>query len=402
MSCRKRCCYGSLRRSLTARFWAFGFSTIVASLDLVGAEPSGPPRLKILHHAIVTDTIPDAQSPCGLALDPVDGSLVLGFQDKGDVVAGTVTHFVRSRDEGRTWSRPFASYRHPDKTVGAAVGFTQIGPEQTVAVIMEITHTDVSVEGFKAPRKSRTLFARFDPHTAAITPIATLPQPAETLVGAMPQNLIALRNGDLLLPAYLIPMNWAHPNPGIDYGSGLFRSRDGGKTWTPFQKIFGPHPTQPEIFYNESVIFEKADGTLVAFARYDNETPPRDRRMGKVRSRDGGQTWSDVVNSDLPAICPALCRLDNGQHLMFAGALDEPIPRTCMLYHSPDGESFTKLGAPFYSRTGGQPFNTATGGSQVLLPLGHNRFVLAFYGGDRDLPGRDKTYIDSNLVELQP
>jgi hypothetical protein len=38
----------------------------------------------------------------------------------------------------------------------------------------------------------------------------------------------------------------------------------------------------------------------------------------------------------------------------------------------------------------------------VLLPLGHNRFVLAFYGGDRDLPGRDKTYIDSNLVELQP
>jgi hypothetical protein len=361
-----------------------------------------PPRLLVLHHAIVTDTIPDAQSPCGLAHDPVDGSLVLGFQDKGDVVAGTVTHFVRSRDGGKTWSPPFASYRHPDKSVGAAIGFTQLNPRQTVAVIMEITHTDVSVEGFKAPRKSRTLFARFDPHTAAVTPVSVLPQPPETLVGAMPQNLVTLRNGDLVLPAYLTPMDWAKPAAGIDYGSGLFRSRDGGKTWSQFTRIFGPHPTHPEIFYNESILLEKADGTLVAFARYDNDTPPRERRMGKVISRDGGLSWSPPVDSDLPAICPAISRLSNGDYLMFAGALDEPIPRTCQLYHSLNGETFSKLGAPYYSRNGGPPFNTATGGSQVLLPLGDDRFVLAFYAGDRELPGRDKTYIDSNVVEIRP
>ncbi|MFN8855284.1 MAG: sialidase family protein [Planctomycetaceae bacterium] len=374
---------------------------LIVTSGLAASEPPRRPQLHRLHHAIVTDTIPDAQSPCGLARDPVDGSLVLGFQDKGDVVAGTVTHFVRSHDGGQTWSPPFASYRHPDKSVGAAIGFTQLSPRQTVAVIMEITHTDVSVEGFRAPRQSRTLFARFDPHTAGVTPVSVLPQPPETLVGAMPQNLVTLRNGDLVLPAYLTPMDWARPTPGVDYGSGLFRSRDGGQTWSRFSRIFGPHPTQPEIFYNESVIFEKADGTLVAFARYDNETPPRNRRMGKVVSRDAGQTWSDTVDSDLPAICPAQLRLPGGGYLMFAGALDEPTPRTCMLYHSLDGETFTKLGQPFYSRTGGHPFNTATGGSQVLLPLGDDRFVLAFYAGDRDLPGRDKTYIDSNVVELR-
>jgi hypothetical protein len=401
MSCPQR--FGARppsRRQLAQLLTASGIWWAVVA-GVTAAEPASAPRLRVLHHAVVTDTIADAQSPCGLACDPVDGSLVLGFQDKGDVVAGTVTHFVRSHDGGQTWSPPFASYRHPEPSVGAAIGFIQLSPRQTVAVIMEITHTDVSVEGFKAPRKSRTLFARFDPHNAAITPIATLPQPAETLVGAMPQNLIQLRNGDLLLPAYLTPMDWDHPNPKLDYGSGLFRSRDGGQTWSPFTRIFGPHPTRPEIFYNESVIFEKADGTLVAFARYDNDTPPRERRMGKVVSRDGGQTWSATVDSDLAAICPAQLRLPGGGYLMFAGALDEPIPRTCLLYHSNDGETFTKLGPTFYSRTGGKPFNTATGGSQVLLPLEDRRFVLAFYGGDRDLPGRDKTYIDSNIIELR-
>lgn len=383
----------------TRRTFGWIWLALVASAS--ATEPAPTPRMRVLHHAVVTDTISDAQSPCGLARDPVDGSLVLGFQDKGDVVAGTVTHFVRSHDGGQTWSLPFASYRHPNKSVGASIGFIQLSPQQTVAVIMEITHTDVSVEGFKAPRKSRTLFARFDPHTAAITPIATLPQPAETLVGAMPQNLIRLRNGDLLLPAYLTPMDWDHPDPKIDYGSGLFRSGDGGQTWSPFTRMFGPHPTRPEIFYNESVIFEKADGALVAFARYDNDTPPRERRMGKVVSRDAGHTWSAPVDSDIAAICPAQLRLPGGGYLMFAGALDEPVPRTCMLYYSHDGETFSKLGPAFYSRTGGNPFNTATGGSQVLLPLEDRRFVMAFYGGDRDLPGRDKTYIDSNIMELR-
>jgi len=378
------------------------WTTFASPLCVQASEPTNSPRLKVLHHAIVTDTIADAQSPCGLAVDPTDNSLVLGFQDKGDVVAGTVTHFVRSQDGGRSWSPPFARYRHPDQTVGAAVGFTQLSRDQTVAVIMEVTHTDVSVEGFKAPRKSRTVFAKFDPHTAKVTPVAVLPQPADTLVGAMPQNLITLRSGELILPAYLTPMDWEKPTPGVSYGSGLFRSRDGGMTWSPFQKIFGSHPTQSDVFYNESILFEKTDGTLVALARYDNETPARERRMGKVISHDGGQTWTNPVDSDLPAICPALCRLENGHYLMFAGALDEPIPRTCMLYHSPDGETFTKLGAPFYSRTGGKPFNTATGGSQVVLPLGDHRFVVAFYAGDRDLPGRDKTYIDSNLIEIRP
>jgi hypothetical protein len=71
-----------------------------------------------------------------------------------------------------------------------------------------------------------------------------------------------------------------------------------------------------------------------------------------------------------------------------------------MLYQSPDGETMTQLGVPFYTRTNGRPQNTATGGSQVLIHWKDNQYVLSFYAADKLLPGRDHTYIDSNVVEI--
>lgn len=361
-----------------------------------------PPELKVLHHVVVNDEIVDAQTPVGLVIDPSDRSLVVAFQDHGDVVAGTVTHFARSVDGGRSWSKPFAKYQHPDKAVGAGVGFVQLPSQRCVAVIMEISHTDLSVEGFKAPRRSRTVFADFDPQTAKVTPVAVIPQPEDTLVGVMATNLFELSNGDLILPAYQIPMDFAKPVAGVTYGSGLFRSRDEGKTWGQFELVFGKNEAHPDIFYNESVIFEKPDGTLVAWARYDNETPPARRFMGITFSSDAGRTWSPPKDSLIPAICPSRLRTPNGSYLMFAGSLDAPVPRTCMLYHSPDGETMTQLGAPFYTRTDGKPQNTATGGSQVLIHWKEDQYVLSFYAADKRLPGRDHTYIDSNVVEIMP
>jgi len=377
------------------------FILALTAWSLNRVSGADPVHMQVLHHSVVNDTIVDAQSPCGLVKDPSDGSLVLAFQDKGDVVAGTVTHFVRSPDGGHSWSQPFASYVDPDPSLGAGVGVVQLPSGQIVAVIMEITHTDLSLEGFKAPRKSRTVIANFDPKAAVLTPVTVLPQPADTLIGAMPCNIIKLSNGDLLLPAYLIPMDSTKRAPDVVYGSGLFRSGDDGASWGSFELVFGTNPDHPEIFYNESVIFEKNDGTLVAFARYDNTTPTSQRFMGKTISHDAGKTWSVPVDSDIPAICPAQLRRADGSYLMFAGALDERIPRTNILYYSGDGEHFTKLGQPYYSRTGGHPWNTATGGSQVIVHLEKDTYVIAFYSADKSLPGRDHTYIDSNVVEIK-
>jgi hypothetical protein len=77
------------------------------------------------------------------------------------------------------------------------------------------------------------------------------------------------------------------------------------------------------------------------------------------------------------------------------------VPRTCILYYSADGENFAKVGQPYYSRTGGHPWNTATGGSQVIVHWEGDQYVLSFYAADQALPGRDHTYVDSNVVEIQ-
>lgn len=381
------------------------FASDLFSIAILGIVCSplyaAAPRMTVLHHTVVNDTIVDAQTPVGLVKDASDGSLVLAFQDKGDVVAGTVTHFVRSTDGGKSWSQPFASYKDPNPKVGAGVGFTQLPDGRIIAVIMEVEHTDTSAEGFKAPRKSRTVIADFDPKSAKLKPVAKLDQPADSLVGAMPTNIVRLNNRDLILPGYLIPMDFAKPASGVVYGSGLYRSRDDGKSWEKFELVFAKRDDRPEIFYNESVILEKADGTLVAFARYDNDTAPAKRFMGKAVSKDAGRTWTVPGDSDIPAICPVPLRRGDGSYLMFAGALDERLPRTNMLYFSPDGEKFTKLGQPYYSRTNGNPWNTATGGSQVMLSLGGDKYVLSFYAADKELTGRDKTYVDSNVVEVK-
>ena len=105
-----------------------------------------------------------------------------------------------------------------------------------------------------------------------------------------------------------------------------------------------------------------------------------------------------IVDAQTP--CGLVKDPSDGSFLMFAGALGERVPRTNILYYSADGEHFTKLGQPYYSRTGGHPWNTATGGSQVTVHLEGDTYVVAFYSADKSLPGRDHTYIDSNVVEI--
>jgi predicted neuraminidase len=65
---------------------------------------------------------------------------------------------------------------------------------------------------------------------------------------------------------------------------------DWGKTWKTSAPLVGQGNIQPSIV-------KKSDGTLIALMR-DNGPPPK--RLHISESRDRGETWSPVADSDIP------------------------------------------------------------------------------------------------------
>jgi len=65
---------------------------------------------------------------------------------------------------------------------------------------------------------------------------------------------------------------------------------DWGKNWTTSTPLVGGGNIQPSIV-------KKKDGTLFTLMR---DNGPRPKRLHKSESRDGGKTWSPVVDSEIP------------------------------------------------------------------------------------------------------
>ena len=89
-----------------------------------------------------------------------------------------------------------------------------------------------------------------------------------------------LDDGRIIVPLY---------SDGFSF-SLMAISDDGGDTWTTSDPLVGGGNIQPALA-------RRRDGTIVAFMR-DNGPPPK--RVHLSESRDRGQTWSTVVDSDLP------------------------------------------------------------------------------------------------------
>ena len=86
---------------------------------------------------------------------------------------------------------------------------------------------------------------------------------------------------------------------------------------------------------------------------------------------------------------------------MICGLRDSPVHRrTTSIFTSKNGIDWKYVGHPYYSRTKGLPANSATGGSQAMIPIGDNLVYIVFYAHDPTLPGYHKTYVDGCLVEL--
>ena len=376
--------------------------TILAVCTLALAVPlvSGA-EMEIIHSGIVNDRIPNAQCPCALLKVGAD-EYVTVFMDKGDGVAETATYFARTKNRGRTWSRPFMKYRPEGKDIGGAPGFTQLKDGRILGAISFLKHTDTSAEGFRSLRYGKAAVVAPDFRRKKVVQVAELETPEMCIPVPMPNNIIELSNGDMLLPSYVYEFDQIIIKPdGFPYGSGFFRSRDGGKTWGTFERAFVEPDLGNPYYYNESVIFEKEDHTLVAFARIDSRPV---NNMWKTTSKDFGKTWSAPVETDIPATYPTGIKAQGGYYVMVAGYLKDPIPRTVTVFFSEDGEHFTPLGIPRYSRPAdknGRPYNSGTGGMQAIIEVEKDVFLVTFYSCDPELESREKCYVDSCLIRIK-
>lgn len=99
-------------------------------------------------------------------------------------------------------------------------------------------------------------------------------------LGWMPRAHLSQLGGRWLLPLY---------HDGYSF-SMVAISDDRGLTWRPSAPILGLGNVQPSLAV-------RRDGSVVAWMR-DNGPPPH--RLLRAESRDGGETWTEAVDSDIP------------------------------------------------------------------------------------------------------
>jgi predicted neuraminidase len=131
-----------------------------------------------------------------------------------------------------------------------------------------------------------------------------------------------LNNKRIIVPLY---------SDGFDF-SIMALSDDGGRTWQASRPLISFGGVQPSLV-------QKRDGTLVAYMR-DNGPPPQ--RVMRSESRDGGMTWSPVVDDDIPNPGSGLevIRLQSGRWAMVCNDTEQGRHRLAVLLSDDEGRTW--------------------------------------------------------------
>ncbi len=379
----------------------------LACLTLGSGHARSEIGVNIVRAGIVNDSVVNAQMPMGLVRVGKE-SLITIFNDGGDLEPGAKTYLVRSDDLGETWGEPYMvlSSDQPNLGIGGTLAALPGGKILLIEIVQTHLSGDLTVEAVFKTRTSAYNLKISSDGGKTFEPAGTLPVPTGASGGIM-GTVVPLANGDLILPAYLYPGGFSKAE-GFQYGSGFFRSKDGGMTWLPLEVAFAdPVPGRDKTLdFNESAYVVRPDGSIVAYARIDSELSEAGRwqskgnHMWSIESRDNGHTWSTPKETNIGGLFPAIIRMGDSKYLMVCGDRQASPTRKVTFYTSTDGLNFQPAGFAPYVKTKGECQSSATGGSQALVALNDDEVYLVYYAADRAQPSRDKTHIEGCVLSL--
>lgn len=118
----------------------------------------------------------------------------------------------------------------------------------------------------------------------------------------------------------------------------LFRSRDEGSSWQMVSEMARPAWLQPGESLCEPHVLELPDGRLLGAVRVEGRKP---FTMAMAFSADQGESWSELVCTDVSGAPPHLMRHSSGAIICTFGRREPPYGEYAIISHD-NGESWTE------------------------------------------------------------
>ncbi|MDR6804524.1 hypothetical protein J2Y45_001793 [Dyadobacter sp. BE34] len=212
---------------------------------------------------------------------------------------------VRSKDEGKTWSKPVTIYDDNDDNRDPHIA--QLSNGSLVVSFFSLRYPSFGAKEYKTLGSPQLLWSRDNGRTwdkeATLLETGDIDWLSSAQVREMP-------DGTTILPVY-----HQEGRGGLKAWGGVMLSRDKGKTWGPVITI-GEKANLPLAAETDVILLK--DGTLYAALRAQQEVP-----MHFAKSKDMGKTWSDVEDIGFRGHSPSFTRLKTGEILLTTRAFTD-------------------------------------------------------------------------------
>ncbi|CAG5002361.1 hypothetical protein DYBT9275_02875 [Dyadobacter sp. CECT 9275] len=204
---------------------------------------------------------------------------------------------VRSKDEGRTWSKPVTIYDDADDNRDPHIA--QLSDGSLICSFFSLRYATFGAKDYEPVGGPQLIRSKDNGKTwekkATLLQTGSVDWYCSAPVREMP-------DGTLILPVYYMDKGAVHA------WGGVIRSTDKGKTWGQVIPI-GQEANLPLAAETDVILLK--DGTLYAALRAQKDFP-----MHYAVSKDLGKTWSKAMDIGFKGHSPSFTRLKTGEILL--------------------------------------------------------------------------------------